>query len=345
LWATQRVPESAAEMSEFESVVRQNSSLSGLYIHIGWKELEKQSGKFDFSSLDRTLEVLRRSKLKYVLGVNPGAGTPVFVFQEGAHSIETRVNNPHRATFGQNVSIPAPWDAKYQEHFSRLIQEVGKRYADDPLCVGVVLTCANFMSAEMHLPNAPEARAKWSGMGDYRGKLLQVYKKYTDEWAKAFPKQQLCLHISQVLDLKESFVENVIDYGMSKYPERFAIQSDQLNGRRENVGMMTYDIVLKYGGRVHHGFQSVGAFSRGGERMGSVEMAALNAVRANAEYWELWHGDAVAVPISAAVTDAWEEAKKLGYEEYKKKLIAEGRYQEESGRRPMGRHGRKAGIL
>jgi len=55
--------------------------------------------------------------------------------------------------------------------------------------LSVVLTCANFMSNEMHLPKTPEDRAKWSAMGDYGAKLLDVYKKYTDEWAKAFPKQ------------------------------------------------------------------------------------------------------------------------------------------------------------
>jgi hypothetical protein len=239
-----------------------------------------------------------------------------------------------------------PWDENYQRHFSRMIEEVGKRYANDPLCLGVVLTCANFMSAEMHLPKAPEDRAKWEAMGDYESKLIAVYKKYTDEWAKAFPRQQVCLHISQVLDLKASFLEKVIDYGASKYPDRFTIQSDQLTGRREDVGMMTYDLVQKYGGRIHHGFQSVGGFSREGERMGSIEMAALNVVHANGEYWELWHGDGMNPQISAAVLSAWEEAKKLGYEEYKKKLIAEGRYEEQSGRPNKGRRGRRhAGLI
>lgn len=347
LWVTQRVPENAAELSEFESMARQNSDLSGTYIHIGWKEVEKESGKLDFSSLDRAVDVLHRSNRKYVLGVKPGAETPPFVFQEGAQALQTRVTNPHRPTFGESVTIPVPWDSKYQQHFSRLIQEVGKRYAGDSLCVGVVLTCANFMSAEMHLPKNPEDRAKWATMGDYENRLLEVYKKYTDEWATVFPRQQVCLHVSQVLDLKQSFLERVIDYGLRKYPERFTIQSDQLTGRREDTGTMSYDLVAKYGNRLHHGFQSVAGFSHGGERMGSIEMAALNVVHANGEYWELWHGDGVNPQVSAAVLSAWNEAKKLGYQEYKKKLITEGRYQEQGGRpHRAGRHGRRnAGMF
>ena len=64
------------------------------------------------------------------------------------------------------MTIPVPWDAKYQENFSRLIAQLGERYGSDPLCVSVVLTCANFMSKEMHLPKTPEDRTKWSSMGD-----------------------------------------------------------------------------------------------------------------------------------------------------------------------------------
>lgn len=64
--------------------------------------------------------------------------------------------------------------------------------------------------------------------------------------------------------------------------------------------------------------------------MGSIEMAVLNVVHAKGEYWELWHGDGLSVETSAAVDKAWREAKQFGYDAYKKKLIAEGRYQAQS---------------
>ena len=60
--------------------------------------------------------------------------------------------------------------------------------------------------------------------------------------------------------------------------------------------------------------------------MGSVEMAALNVVHAGGEYWELWHGDGINPATTAAVAQAWQQARQLGYEGYKKKLIAEGKY-------------------
>jgi hypothetical protein len=123
------------------------------------------------------------------------------------------------------------------------------------------------MSKEMHLPKTPADLAKWKQMGDYGAKLLDVYKKYTDEWAKAFPHQQISLHLTKVLDLPPTFAERIVEYGLSKYPERFTIQNDQLTGRKEDTGTQSYDIVQKYRDRAHHGFQSLAGFTHSGERM------------------------------------------------------------------------------
>ena len=345
LWMTQPI-EGGDKAAGFEAQVRANPHLSGVCLHIGWKDIEKEPGHFDFSTIDKTVAVLRRIGMKYELGIKPGANTPPFVYQQGAQSFETHVTNPHRPNFGAAVTIPIPWDPKYQENFSRLIARLGERYSSDPLCVSVVLTCANFMSNEMHLPKTPEDRAKWSAMGDYGAKLLDVYKKYTDEWAKAFPKQQVTLHLSQVLHLPSSFFERIIDYGVSKYPERFTIQNCQLTGRREDTGTLSYDLIQQFQDRAHHGFQSVAGFSNGGERMGSIEMAVLNVVHAKGEYWELWRGDGINPQTTAAIGSAWEEASKLGYNAYKEKLIAEGRYQEQNrGHRGRGGRGRRNAEL
>ena len=238
------------------------------------------------------------------------------------------MTNPHRPNFGQAVVIPVPWDPIYQRDFSRVIKQLGERYASDPLCVSVVLTCANFMSAEMHLPKTREDLAKWKALGNYEEKLLEVYKKYTDEWGKVFPRQEISLHLSKVLDLPPQFCERIIDYGLSKYGPRFTIQNCQLTGRREDTGMMTYDLIQKYRDRAHHGFQSLARLSYPNDRMGSIEMAVLNMVHAEGEYWELWHGDGMSVETSTAVARAWEEARRIGYDAYKKKLMSEGKYRE-----------------
>jgi hypothetical protein len=328
LWVIQPLAEDSNKLSDFAADVRANPQLTGVCIHLKWKDIEKEAGKLDFSAIDKMVAVLRGIGMKYQLCLQPGVNTPASVYEEGAQSFATRVTNPHRANFGKAILIPVPWDPIYQRNFSRAIEQLGEHYAGDPLCVSVVLTCANFMSAEMHLPKMPEDLAKWETLGNYQEKLLDVYKKYTDEWARAFPKQEISLHVSKVLHLPPEFCERIIDYGLSKYPERFTIQNCQLTGRREDTGMMSYDLVQKYRDRAHHGFQSLARLSRPNKRMGSIEMAVLNMVHAQGEYWELWHGDGMSVETSTAVARAWEEARRVGYDAYKKQLISEGKYRE-----------------
>jgi hypothetical protein len=328
LWAMQRLPENESGVAQMAAEAKANPNLSGICLHVAWTMVEKQAGQPDFSAVDRAVKALRGIGMKYQLCLKPGANTPDFVYEQGAKAFPTRVTNPHRANVGQEIRIPVPWDPVFEKNFSRIIQELGKRYSSDPLCVSVVLTCANALSAEMHLPKRPEDRARWRSFGNYETKLLEVYKKFTDEWATSFPRQEVSLHLSKVLDLPASFNNEIIDYGMSKYPDRFSIQNCQLSGRKEDLGVLTYDIIMKYRGRLHHGFQSLAGLSKPNDRMGSIEMAALNIVHADGEYWELWHGDGFSPETSAAVLKAWNEAKRLGYEDYKKKLISDGKYRQ-----------------
>ena len=78
--------------------------------------------------------------------------------------------------------------------------------------------------------------------------------------------------------------------------------------------------------------------------MGLIEMAALNMVHAQGEYWELWRRDGRSAETSAAIARAWEEARRLGYDAYKKKLISEGKYREreDDHYRAKGRRGGNA---
>jgi hypothetical protein len=64
------------------------------------------------------------------------------------------------------------------------------------------------------------------------------------------------------------------------------------------------------------------------ERMGSIEMAVLNVIHAEGQYWELWYRDGMSVETSAAVAKVWEEARRIGYDAYEKKLMSEGKYRE-----------------
>jgi hypothetical protein len=103
----------------------------------------------------------------------------------------------------------------------------------------VVLTCANFMSAEMHLPKTPSDLTRWQALVDYEARLLEVYKKFTDKGRRRF-RDRMFRFISPRLSICRPPLSNaIVDYGLSKYPERFSIQNCQLSGRREDTGKMS----------------------------------------------------------------------------------------------------------
>ena len=95
-----------------------------------------------------------------------------------------------------------------------MIKQLGERYANDPLCISVVSTVRQLHGWR----NPPCQRAltilrNGEHCGNYEEKLLEVYKKYTDEWGEAFHQAEIFLSISNVLDLHPQFCERVIDYG------------------------------------------------------------------------------------------------------------------------------------
>jgi hypothetical protein len=321
-------PDSEDEARKDLAVLQSNPYLTGVYIGARWNELEPEQEKYDFSALDRGIAAVRAADKQYKLVIVPGASTPAYVYADGAARFPTKVVNPHREGYGHGTAIPIPWDPVYQKHFSRLIRKLGERYASDPHLVSVTLTCANFMSSEMHLPKTGQDVETWKTFGLTGAKLLSVYNQYTDEWAAAFPGQYLCLHMSPSTSLPDLSADElaaaISAYAIERHPGKFALQRNTLMGRRE-MDARPGDPMFKYKDRLLVGYQSVSAFLHP-ERQGTIEMSALNFVHADAHYWELWHGDGRDTETCKKVAAAIEEARKLGYEKYKQKLIAAGLY-------------------
>src|SRR5207244_7880597 len=67
LWMMQPI-EGGDNADAFEAQVRANPRLSGVCLHIGWKDIEKEPGKLDFSAIDKYVAVLRHIGMKYELG-------------------------------------------------------------------------------------------------------------------------------------------------------------------------------------------------------------------------------------------------------------------------------------
>jgi len=284
---------------EIETALEGNPHISSLFLMRAWGDLEPGRGAYDWKSLDGAVEAARHKGRTYKLLFKPGTGTPNWVYAKsadgspGAAVFETVGPNPNRkGTYQKPVRIPIPWDPAYLREFERFIRAVGERYAGDPLCVAVTVTGANFQSAEAHLPKAPKDLEKWKAL-EYRDKLSKAYERYIDIFAGAFPRQQLCLHLSVAIDAKDGVLEDAVAYGVQRHPDRFTLQNCQLSGKGDNTGLFSYALIQKYVGKAHVGYQSLAYLSEGqrGARMGNPKKAVENFVRGRGEYWELWGGN------------------------------------------------------
>jgi hypothetical protein len=187
LWVVQKLPGDESALREFAKNVNASRALAGVCLHIPWSAIEKSPGQPDFDTLDKAVAVLHGKAMKYQLCLKPGADTPAFVYRRGAQSFSTTITNPHRPNAAAVVTIPIPWDPIYQRDFSQLIAQLGSRYSPDPLCVSVVQTCANFLSAEMEMAALNVVHAKgsywelWHGDG-FDPKVCEAISR---TWEKA----------------------------------------------------------------------------------------------------------------------------------------------------------------
>ena len=179
--------------------------VAGLTIRARWAWLHPAAGQFDFSFLDTHVERCRKLGKPYKILVMTGAGcAPEWI--GGAW---------HRGA-------PVPWSPELAHHYGALVAELGKKYADDPLLVGVHITGPTFPSAEMHpAPGIESAR----GYSDQA--MIAAWSATIDAYAQAFPETACILSIS-VRPPAVRYLGQVAEHGRAKLGERFTLQHNAL---------------------------------------------------------------------------------------------------------------------
>jgi acetyl esterase/lipase len=283
----------------FKKNLQNNPYISGVYLGIRWNDFEPQDNKYKFDRLDRLIQAIRDAGKTYKLSLVPGVHTPKFVYQNGATKLSTKVSNKFRPNYGEEVNIPLPWNKKYQTYFFRAIDQLAKHYASDKQLIAVSMTIANFMSPELHLPRTNADIKQWQQHVDYQHKIAQAWRTSLDHFATLFPEQQLCVELAMPITGMDDKVEEMIEYGIKQYPQRFTIQSDQLNGKHDNMQIFSYRTILKYKNQLHNGFQNVAGwrYPKSCQRQGSMEQTIENYHRSGAEYVEIWFGDGESIEI------------------------------------------------
>lgn len=302
-------------------------NLAGMFLRFRWEEIEPREDEYDWEALDRLVALARKHDKIYKLMILPGIRTPDWVYAKGVEQFDTTMPWPLRGDFGQPVRMPLPWDETYLEQFADLLADVAERYGDDPHFTAITLTGVNFVYGEMHLPARPEDLEQWQQHGDYPAKVEVAYKRLLDLYARHLPRQQLVFHITLPLRGMADHLDRIVAYGIEHYPDQIALQNAQLTGLQDNSRVFSYRFILDRKDRVHTGFQSLHSFVSLPERVGSMEMAVYNVVRAEGAYWEIFWDDGLDPAFTAKLAAEWETARRLGPEAYKAHLQETGAWE------------------
>lgn len=121
---------------DWEKDIRHMAELGFDFTHFGefaWAKMEPEEGKYDFSWLDKAVNLAAKNNLKVIL-CTPTATPPVWLTQK--HPEILMVNN-EGTTVQHGARQQASWSsAKYREYVQKIVMHLAKRYANHPAVWG-----------------------------------------------------------------------------------------------------------------------------------------------------------------------------------------------------------------
>jgi hypothetical protein len=248
--------------------------VAGLTIRVRWLWLHPAAGEFDFRFLQQEVERCRKLNKPYKILVMTGVGSV-----------------PEWIGGAWHLKAPVPWSPQLAEHYAALVAELGARYADDPLLVGVHITGPTFPSAEMHPAPAIEGVVGYSDKA-----MIAAWAASIDAYAKAFPETACILSISVQLPTRR-YLEEVAAYGVSKLGERFTLQHNALGARTQPLARHHVFIAAQAKRGIRVGFEMLCAAGNNPVRFGSRDvMDGVNiGEAAGAAYFDIYPPDLAAL--------------------------------------------------
>lgn len=239
-------PRSARQVSTAQLQLPQ---VAGLTIRARWSWLHISEGKFDFSFLESSVERCRQIGKPYKLLVMTGANcAPEWIggdWYRGA---------------------PVPWSPELRKRHGELVAELGRRFAEDPLLVGVHITGPTFPSAEMHPAPGIESLEDYSDE-----KMLNAWTEAIDAHAAAFPNNACILSIS-VRRPANRYLSKTIEHGRAKLGQRMTLQHNALKAGTQLLAPHHQVVAQLHQRGVRVGFEMVCAAATNPARFGSRDV-------------------------------------------------------------------------
>lgn len=98
-----------------------------------WQKLEPSEGRFDFSWLDRSLEILAKQGIRAVIGT-PTATPPAWIIERNPEILPTDSRGVRRSFGGRHHDCQS--NAVYRAHARRIVEAMSRHFKSTPNVVG-----------------------------------------------------------------------------------------------------------------------------------------------------------------------------------------------------------------
>jgi beta-galactosidase len=121
---------------DWEIDIKKIASLGFDFTHFGefaWAKMEPEEGKYDFSWLDKAINLAAKNNIKVIL-CTPTATPPVWLTNKFP---EILMVNSEGTTIQHGARQQGSWSSdKYREYIQKIVEQLAKRYANNPAVCG-----------------------------------------------------------------------------------------------------------------------------------------------------------------------------------------------------------------
>ncbi|MBI1269411.1 DUF4832 domain-containing protein [bacterium] len=132
----------------------ERENINGISVLLPWQHLEPTEFNYDWSKLDKILEIAAEKKKKVIVRVSTcgldnklKSDTPEWVFKAGAKSIE------FYGTDGEKHLMPIFWDSTYLAKWSNFVNAMGDKYDKNKNIHSVGITGGGILGSTKVIPN------------------------------------------------------------------------------------------------------------------------------------------------------------------------------------------------
>jgi hypothetical protein len=243
-----------------------------------WATIESADGQFDWSFLDAGMALGQAHNKNIGISVDAGVSSPAWIYSIGAKSF----------TLTGYGTMPAPWDPIFQSAWKDFLTQLAARYDSNPQLAFVTMAGPGRTEEYFFAKTAADV-AELAAAGGPQV-WVTAANQVTVLFATVFASTPFfCATGQPAPGVGSDMMTQVVNYGLSAYPERFGVQSNELTVSIPTNGLFPHT-KINTTGLSPVGYQMLGTVSSG-RLGGTLQQALTNGIVNGAQFIEVYDVD------------------------------------------------------